>query len=115
MKRLSTLGLMLFLLLPQVALASSATGAEEAKFNPEEDFDPGEWIPIHLGPLDLSINKTVAYLILGTIVTESVEVAANTASVGNSTPKSVNFSSESGSGMKPIMLIVQMKRKSDAT
>jgi F-type H+-transporting ATPase subunit a len=68
-RRLSALGLTLFLLLPQVALASSATGAEEEKFNPEEDFDPGEWIPIHLGPLDLSVNKTVAYLILGTIVT----------------------------------------------
>ena len=68
-KRLSALALTLFLLLPQIALASSADGAEEEKFNPEHDFDPGEWIPIHLGPLDLSINKTVAYLILGTIVT----------------------------------------------
>ena len=68
-KRLSALALTLFLLLPQIALASSADGAEEEKFNPEHDFDPGEWIPIHIGPLDLSINKTVAYLILGTIVT----------------------------------------------
>ena len=81
MKRLSTLGLMLFLLLPQVALASSATGAEE-KFNPEEDFDPGEWIPIHLGPLDLSINKTVAYLILGTIVTIALGLFLMRARIG---------------------------------
>jgi len=72
---------MLFLLLPQVALASSATGAEE-KFNPEEDFDPGEWIPIHLGPLDLSINKTVAYLILGTIVTIALGLFLMRARIG---------------------------------
>ena len=81
-KRLSALGLTLFLLLPQVALASSATGAEEEKFNPEHDFDPGEWIPIHLGPLDLSINKTVAYLILGTIVTIALGLFLMRARIG---------------------------------
>ena len=82
MKRLSALALMLFLLLPQVALASSATGAEEEKFNPEHDFDPGEWIPIHLGPLDLSINKTVAYLILGTILTIALGLFLMRARIG---------------------------------
>lgn len=82
MKRLSAFGLMLFLLLPQVALASSATGAEEEKFNPEHDFDPGEWIPIHLGPLDLSINKTVAYLILGTILTIALGLFLMRARIG---------------------------------
>ena len=55
-------------LLPSLALASTTAGEEE-EFNPEHDFDPGEWVPIHLGPLDLSINKTVAYLILGSVVT----------------------------------------------
>jgi F-type H+-transporting ATPase subunit a len=68
-KRLSAFGVTLFLLLPQVALASSATGAEAEKFNPEHDFELGEWIPIHLGPLDLSVNKAVAYLLLGTALT----------------------------------------------
>ena len=50
-------------------LASTVEGEEEEEFNPEHDFDPGEWIPIHIGPLDLSINKTVAYLLLGTACT----------------------------------------------
>jgi F-type H+-transporting ATPase subunit a len=81
-KRLSALALTLFLLLPQVALASSATGAEEEKFNPEHDFDPGEWIPIHLGPIDLSINKTVAYLILGTILTIALGLFLMRARIG---------------------------------
>jgi hypothetical protein len=35
--------------------------------------------------------------------------------VGSLTPRIVTFSSESGSGMNPRMLIVQMKRKRDAT
>ena len=68
MKRLSALAIFLWLALPSVALASTTEGGAE-EFNPEHDFEIGEWIPIHLGPLDLSINKAVAYLILGTICT----------------------------------------------
>jgi F-type H+-transporting ATPase subunit a len=80
-KRLSALALTLLLVLPQVALASSATGAEE-KFNPEDDFQLGEWIPIHLGPLDLSINKAVAYLMLGTILTIALGLFLMRARIG---------------------------------
>jgi F-type H+-transporting ATPase subunit a len=65
-KRLLAIALPLWLALPQLALA--AEGGEEEKFNPEHDFEVGEWIPIHLGPLDLSINKAVAYLLLGTLL-----------------------------------------------
>jgi len=80
-KRLSGVALALFLFLPQVALASSATGAEE-EFNPEHDFELGEWIPIHVGPLDLSINKAVAYLILGTILTIALGLFLMRARIG---------------------------------
>ena len=40
-----------------------------ATFNPEDEFRLHTWVPIHLGPLDLSINKAVAYLWLGCLVT----------------------------------------------
>jgi F-type H+-transporting ATPase subunit a len=81
-KRLVPLALTLWLVvLPQVALASSAENGEE-EFNPEHDFDPGEWVPIHLGPLDLSINKTVAYLILGTICTIALGLFLMRARIG---------------------------------
>ena len=79
MKRLSALAIFLFLALPSIAMA--AESAEE-EFNPEHDFDPGEWIPIHLGPIDLSINKTVAYLILGTIVTIALGLFLMRARIG---------------------------------
>jgi F-type H+-transporting ATPase subunit a len=38
-------------------------------FNPAEEFKLKEWIPIHLGPLDLSVNKAVVYLALGSLLT----------------------------------------------
>jgi len=49
------------LTLPQAALA-------KGEFNPDEEWELHEWIPIHIGPLDMSINKAVAYLMLGTVL-----------------------------------------------
>jgi F-type H+-transporting ATPase subunit a len=81
-KRLSALALTLWLVLPSLALASTTEGGGAEKFNPEHDFELGEWIPIHLGPLDLSINKAVAYLILGTIVTIALGLFLMRAPIG---------------------------------
>ena len=80
MKRALTLLLSLALLAPPIAIG--AEGAESEEFNPEHDFELGEWIPIHLGPLDLSINKAVAYLILGTIVTIALGLFLMRARIG---------------------------------
>jgi F-type H+-transporting ATPase subunit a len=63
MNRLLALATLLYIALPSVALA--AEGDEE--FDPAHEWELQEWIPIHLGPLDLSVNKAVAYLILGTV------------------------------------------------
>jgi F-type H+-transporting ATPase subunit a len=58
-------------LLTAVLLALAAPPGAWAKgvFHPEEEFAQHEWVPIHLGPLNLSITKTVAYLLLGMVVT----------------------------------------------
>jgi F-type H+-transporting ATPase subunit a len=50
------------LAVPQVAFARGT-------FDPTTEFEQHEWIPIHLGPLNLSITKAVAYLMLGTVLT----------------------------------------------
>jgi F-type H+-transporting ATPase subunit a len=68
MKRTLAFFFSLALLAPSLTFAA-AGGEGEEEFNPEHDFELGEWIPIHVGPLDLSINKAVAYLILGTLCT----------------------------------------------
>jgi F-type H+-transporting ATPase subunit a len=54
----------LALVLPAIAAAQE----EEEEFDPSHEWEMQEWVPIHIGPLDLSINKAVAYLILGGIV-----------------------------------------------
>jgi F-type H+-transporting ATPase subunit a len=43
--------------------------AAKGDFDPAVEFEQHPWIPIHLGPLDLSITKAVAYLFLGTLLT----------------------------------------------
>jgi F-type H+-transporting ATPase subunit a len=63
-KRALALVTTLALLAPQVALA-----ADEKKFDPSDEFQQHDWIPIHIGPLDLSITKAVAYLMLGSLLT----------------------------------------------
>lgn len=82
MKRLSALALVLWLALPSLALAQAEPGEEE-KFNPEEDFAIGEWVPIKLGPLDLSINRAVVYLLLGAAVTMVLGIALMRIKVGS--------------------------------
>jgi F-type H+-transporting ATPase subunit a len=67
-KRLLALATGLWLVLPQVALAAEANGKDE-DFDPSDEFAQHEWVPIHIGPLDLSITKAVAYLILGAVLT----------------------------------------------
>jgi F-type H+-transporting ATPase subunit a len=49
-------------------LPLAATGAD-GEFSPEAEFELHPWISIHVGPLDLSVNKAVAYLWLGGLVT----------------------------------------------
>ena len=59
----------LFFLLAALALTlpSTAFAAENEEFDPAHEWELQEWVPIHIGPLDLSINKAVAYLLLGTV------------------------------------------------
>ncbi len=57
------------LALAGLALALPAPALAKGEFHPEEEFELPAWVPIHLGPLDLSINKAVAYLWLGALCT----------------------------------------------
>ena len=59
----------LLVLAGTLLLAFPATAMARGEFNPAEEWTLHEWIPIHLGPLDLSINKAVAYILLSALVT----------------------------------------------
>jgi len=52
-----------------LALASPSAAFARGSFDPTTEFQQKEWVPIHLGPLNLSITKAVAYLMIGTLLT----------------------------------------------
>jgi F-type H+-transporting ATPase subunit a len=86
MRRLAAIGLSLFLALPAVALASSETGADE-KFNPASEWTLHPWVSINIGPLDMSINKAVAYLLLGTVISCVIGIVLMRVKVGSEPTK----------------------------
>jgi F-type H+-transporting ATPase subunit a len=65
-KRLVASAALLALILPSAAFAASG---DESKFDPSSEWNLQTWGPeLKIGPIDMSINKAVAYLMLGTIV-----------------------------------------------
>ncbi len=60
---------MKLLLLNALTLASEAPAGGEEKFDPSHEFELPAWVSIHIGPLDMSINKAVVYLWIGTGLT----------------------------------------------
>jgi F-type H+-transporting ATPase subunit a len=52
-----------------LALALPAPAFARGDFDPTTEFEQHEWIPIHIGGLNLSITKAVVYLMLGAALT----------------------------------------------
>jgi F-type H+-transporting ATPase subunit a len=72
-KRLFALLVLAALVLPSVALAA---GSDDKEFDPSEEWNLQTWGPeLKIGPIDMSINKAVAYLMLGTIVSIVIGIA----------------------------------------
>jgi F-type H+-transporting ATPase subunit a len=57
-----------------LALVAPGQAFARAEFDPTEEFELHEWVPIHIGPLDLSINKAVAYLMLASVCTMALGI-----------------------------------------
>jgi F-type H+-transporting ATPase subunit a len=55
--------------LSTLALLLPANAFARGEFDPTTEFEQHEWIPIHLGPINLSITKAVAYLMLASVLT----------------------------------------------
>src|SRR5579885_524142 len=62
MRRALVLAATFALLVPSSAFARGS-------FDPTTEFEQHEWVPIHLGPLNLSITKAVVYLMSGAVLT----------------------------------------------
>jgi F-type H+-transporting ATPase subunit a len=67
MKRALAVAALLALTVPPLALAQTEP-EEESKFDPSHEWELQTWGPeLKIGPIDMSINKAVAYLLLGTL------------------------------------------------
>ena len=65
--RLGRLGRLTTALVAVALLAPAAASAET--FDPSDEFKLKDWVPIHLGGLNLSINRAVVYLLVGSALT----------------------------------------------
>jgi F-type H+-transporting ATPase subunit a len=59
----------LLIALAALALLLPGNAFARGDFDPTDEFVQNDWIPIHLGPLDLSITKAVVYLMLASVAT----------------------------------------------
>jgi F-type H+-transporting ATPase subunit a len=79
-KRIALLALVLVLAAPAAAFAQEepatpTTTHEEEEFDPAHEWELQTWGPeLKLGPIDMSLNKAVAYLILGALVSMAVGI-----------------------------------------
>ena len=63
------IGLGGYLALAIAMLLIFGNAGKNEEFKPQNEFKLEEWVPIHLGSLDLSINKAVLYLVLASALT----------------------------------------------
>jgi F-type H+-transporting ATPase subunit a len=52
-----------------LVLALPSPAFARGEFDPTKEFELHDWVPIHIGPLNLSINKAVVYLFIGSALT----------------------------------------------
>ena len=72
----------LLVALSTIALLLPANAFARGTFDPTTEFEQNEWIPIHLGPINMSITKAVAYLMLGTVATIAVGLVFMRSKIG---------------------------------
>ena len=61
-------------LVATLALLAPSSAFARGEFDPTHEFEQHEWVPIHIGPLDLSITKAVVYLMLGSLLTMALGI-----------------------------------------
>jgi len=77
------LAVLLALFVTALAAPSYAFGSNDSKFDPAQEWELKTWGPeLKIGPIDMSINKAVAYLILGTIVSIALGLVLMRVKVG---------------------------------
>jgi F-type H+-transporting ATPase subunit a len=57
-----------------LALVAPGQALARGEFDPTTEFELHPWVSIHLGPIDMSINKAVVYLIIGSLLTMALGI-----------------------------------------
>jgi F-type H+-transporting ATPase subunit a len=57
-----------------LALVAPGQAFARGEFDPTTEFELHPWVSIHLGPIDMSINKAVVYLMLGSLLTMALGI-----------------------------------------
>ena len=68
--------------LATLALLAPSQAFARGEFDPTTEFELHPWVSIHIGPLDMSINKAVVYLVLGSVLTMALGIFLMRARVG---------------------------------
>ena len=68
--------------LATLALTAPSQAFARGEFDPTHEFELDPWVSIHIGPLDMSINKAVVYLMIGSVVTMALGIFLMRARVG---------------------------------
>jgi F-type H+-transporting ATPase subunit a len=58
-----------FFLVFVLLLAGLGSAGENEEFQPQNEFKLDPWIPLELGPIDMSFNKAVLYLLIASVAT----------------------------------------------
>jgi F-type H+-transporting ATPase subunit a len=61
-------------ILATLALMAPSQAFARGEFDPTHEFELHPWVELHLGPLDMSINKAVVYLMLGSVLTMALGI-----------------------------------------
>jgi F-type H+-transporting ATPase subunit a len=65
-----------------LALTAPSQAFARGEFDPTHEFELDPWVEIHLGPIDMSINKAVVYLMIGSVVTMALGIFLMRARIG---------------------------------
>jgi F-type H+-transporting ATPase subunit a len=68
------IGLSVYLGIAILLYAAFGSEGKNEAFKPQDEFKLHDWIPIHIGGLNLSFNKAVLYLLLACILTSAVMI-----------------------------------------
>ncbi len=69
-------------ILATLALTAPSQAFARGEFDPTHEFELDPWVEIHLGPIDMSINKAVVYLMIGSVLTMALGIFLMRARIG---------------------------------